>query len=181
MEINSRWNVIFIKNIIILKFLHFLEILNFRRAKFHLLFSPSIGQYLCFTNSHYVTDNTKACLYPTRMWTGLEAYRCGCGFLFTADIVSWRKKKLIYMRKGSRSSSDISLQVFYSEYRILYILQVFCRDLLSITCQMLLLNQLLLFHLLVSTTIKKKRKNPNQCTRHSAIDHNLKRRKKFIK
>lgn len=49
MEINNRWNVIFIKTIIILKFLHFkrniklINILNFRTTKSHFLFSLYIG------------------------------------------------------------------------------------------------------------------------------------------
>lgn len=64
MEINNRWNVIFIKTIIILKFLHFkrniklMNILNFRITKSHFLFSLYIGQHLYFINSHYVIDST---------------------------------------------------------------------------------------------------------------------------
>lgn len=134
-----------------------MNILDFTTAKSYLLFSQYIEHYLCFINSHYVIDNTKACLYHMRMQAGLEPYKCRCGLLFKADIVR-EEKKLIYMRKGSRSSSDISLQVLYIECRTLYILQVFYRDLLSITYQMPLLNQLLFILLLVSTTIKKKGK-----------------------
>lgn len=152
-----------LKYLLIFRNIKLMIILDFRTAESHLLSSQYIGQYLCFINSHYVIDNTKACLYHMRMQTGLEAYRCRCGLLFTADT-QLQKKKLIFMRKGSWSSSDISLQVFYMKYRILYILQRYP------------INNIpnappysAPIHSLVSTTIKKMRKNPNLCTRYSAI------------